>query len=100
MRQDHLMSQPIQLVRFKVPSSSAEPMEVDVAHSGLRMVLVYRDSINLLSEGWKCPGVYFLLGPSDDPDLFRAYVGEVGRSTLIQRVKQHAKKRTGGTVRC
>jgi Restriction Enzyme Adenine Methylase Associated len=87
------MAHPVQLVRFKVPSSAAEPMEIEVAHSGLRMVLVYRDSISLLSDDWKCLGVYFLLGPSDDPDRFEAYVGEVGKSTLVQRVRHHAMKK-------
>jgi hypothetical protein len=37
-------------------------------------------------------GVYFLLGPSeDDPDRFRAYVGEVGKRDLLTRLKEHAK---------
>jgi hypothetical protein len=35
-------------------------------------------------------GVYFLLGPSADPDRFSAYVGEVGRRTLLTRIKEHA----------
>lgn len=65
-------------------------MLVQVAHSGLRMVLVNRESVGLLGEDWRCLGVYFLIGPGDDPDRFRAYVGEVGKSTLVQRVKQHA----------
>ncbi len=79
----------VQLVTFVVPGSSAEPMEVKVAHSGLRMVLVSRESIGLLDESWRVLGIYFLLGGADDPDRYRAYVGEVGRSTLVQRVKQH-----------
>ena len=34
--------------------------------------------------------MYFLLGPFEDgPDLYRAYVGEVGKRTLLQRVKEH-----------
>jgi len=80
----------VHLVTFVVPGSSAEPMEVKVAHSGLRMVLVSRESIGLLDESWRVLGIYFLLGAADDPDRYRAYVGEVGRSTLVQRVKQHA----------
>ena len=70
-----------------------EPVEVKVAHSGLRMMLVNRESIGLLDPSWKVLGVYFLLGASDDPDRYRAYVGEVGKSTLIQRVRQHADKK-------
>jgi hypothetical protein len=80
----------IQLVTFSVPGSSVEPMPVKVAHSGLRMVLVSRESVRLLDESWKVLGIYFLLGASDDPDRYRAYVGEVGKRTLIQRIKQHA----------
>src|SRR3954470_488803 len=93
MRQDQVMPQAPQLVRFTVPSSAAEPMEIEVAYSGLRMVLLYRDSIPLLSTDWQCLGVYILLGPSADPDRFQAYVGEVGKSTLVQRLKQHTKKK-------
>jgi hypothetical protein len=80
----------VHLVTFVVPGSSAEPMEVKVAHSGLRMVLVSRESVGLLDESWRVLGIYFLLGAADDPDRYRAYVGEVGRSTLVQRVRQHA----------
>lgn len=80
----------VQLVTFTVPGSSAEPMQVKVSHSGLRMVLVNRESVGWLDQSWKVLGVYFLLGGADDPDRYRAYVGEVGKSTLVQRVKQHA----------
>lgn len=83
-------SETIQLVTFSVPGSSIEPMPVKVAHSGLRMVLVSRESVGLLDETWKVLGIYFLLGASDDPDRYRAYVGEVGKRTLTQRIKQHA----------
>ena len=84
------LSETIQLVTFSVPGSSVEPMPVKVAHSGLRMVLVSRESVGLLDESWKVLGIYFLLGASDDSDRYRAYVGEVGKRTLIQRIKQHA----------
>ena len=83
----------VHLVTFVVPGSSAEPMEVKVAHSGLRMVLVSRESVGLLDESWRVLGVYFLLGAAGDPDRYRAYVGEVGKSTLVQRVKQHATQK-------
>ena len=83
----------LHLVTFVVPGSSAEPMDVEVAHSGLRMVLVSRESIGLLDESWRVLGIYFLVGAGDDPDRYRAYVGEVGKSTLVQRVKQHAAQK-------
>jgi hypothetical protein len=76
--------------------SAGEPVEVRVAHSGLRMVLVNRESVRLLGEEWKVLGVYFLLGPSPDPpdpDRFRAYVGEVGRRDLLLRLKEHASQK-------
>ncbi len=86
-------SDAVQLVTFSVPGSSVQPMEVKVAHSGLRMVLASRESISLLNGNWKVLGVYFLVGGADDPDRYRAYVGEVGKSTLVGRVKQHAAQK-------
>jgi hypothetical protein len=87
------MTTPVEIVRFYVPSSATEPMDVMVDHSGLRMVLVNRESIKLLDEKWRVRGLYFLLGSADDPDRFKAYVGEVGTSTLIQRLRNHAVKK-------
>lgn len=78
---------------FHVPGSSREPVEVDVRHSGLRMILVTRESIRLLDDSWDVLGVYFLLGPGDDPERFRAYIGQVRGSTLVRRVKDHARKK-------
>ncbi len=86
-------SDAVQPVTFAVPGSSVQPMEVQVAHSGLRMVLASRESIRLLNGNWEVLGVYFLLGAADDPDRYRAYVGEVGKSTLVGRVKQHAAQK-------
>ena len=80
----------VQPVTFYVPSSSTEPVDVRVAHSGLRMALLNRESVGLLDDSWAVLGVYFLLGPSeDDPDRYRAYVGEVGKRTLLLRTKEH-----------
>ncbi len=80
----------VQPVTFYVPPSSAEPVEVRTAHSGLRMVLINRESVGLLDDGWAVLGVYFLLGPcADDPDRYLAYVGEVGKRTLLLRLKEH-----------
>lgn len=85
----------LQPVTLYVPPTAAEPVEVKVAHTGLRMVLVTRDSARLLDDSWKVLGVYFLLGPADDdPDRYRAYVGEVGRRDLLIRLNEHlAQKR-------
>jgi hypothetical protein len=82
-----------QPVTFYVPQTSVEPIEVGVAHSGLRMVLVSRDAVHRLGDDWAVLGVYFLLGPATDPDRYRAYVGEVGRRTLLLRLKEHAKQK-------
>lgn len=87
------MTSSVQPVTFYVPDSAAEPMDVNVQHSGLRMVLVSRESIHLLDESWRVLGIYFLTGPADDPDRYRAYVGEVGRATLVQRARHHAKEK-------
>jgi hypothetical protein len=76
-------------VTLYVPSTSVEPIEVKVLHSGLRMVLVSRESIPYLDASWAVLGVYFLLGASDDPEKYRAYVGEVGKRTLLTRIKEH-----------
>ena len=84
----------LQPVTFYVPTSASEPIELNVTHSGLRMVLVSRDAIGRLGDEWKVLGVYFLLGP--DPassDRFLAYVGEVGRRTLLLRLTEHAAQK-------
>jgi hypothetical protein len=58
------------------------------------MVLVNRDSVGLLDASWRVLGVYFLLGPtSDDADRFRAYVGEVGKRSLLVRAKEHVAEK-------
>ncbi len=80
----------VQPVTFYVPSSATEPLEVRVSHSGLRMMLVNRESVGLLDDSWAVFGVYFLFGPfENDPDRYLAYVGEVGKRTLLLRVKEH-----------
>ena len=81
----------IQPVTLYVASTADEPIDVNVAHSGLRMVLVNRDSIRRLSSEWRVLGVYFLLGP--DPassERYLAYIGEVGRRNLLLRLTEHA----------
>lgn len=84
----------IQPVTFYVPSSAAEPVELGVAHSGLRMALVTRESARLLTDDWRVLGIYFLLGPHpDDADKFCAYVGEVGRRDLLLRISEHAAQK-------
>jgi Restriction Enzyme Adenine Methylase Associated len=84
----------VQPVTFYVPASSAQPMDVRVAHSGLRMVLVPRSGLRLLDDSWDVLGVYFLLGPSDgSPDRYRAYVGEVSKRTLLMRMGEHATEK-------
>src|SRR5262249_11768486 len=85
------MSASVQPVTFYVPTSSAEPVEVRVTHSGLRMMLVNRESVGLLDDSWAVLGVYFLLGPSESPERYRAYVGEVGKRTLLLRIKEHVE---------
>jgi hypothetical protein len=83
----------LQPVTFYVPRTAAEPIELDVVHSGLRMVLVGRESIHMLGDAWNVLGIYFLLGPAADPDRYRAYVGEVGRRTLRMRLREHVARR-------
>ena len=94
------MTGTVQPVTFYVPPSAGEPVEVKVTHSGLRMVLVNRESVRRLGDDWRVLGVYFLLGPvPGDPDRFRAYVGEVGRRNLLMRLVEHAAQRIGGVAR-
>lgn len=88
------VSDNLQPVTLYVPTSANEPIELNVTHSGLRMVLVSRDAIGRLGDEWKVLGVYFLLGP--DPassDRFLAYIGEVGRRTLSLRLTEHAAQK-------
>jgi hypothetical protein len=88
------MTSVVQPVTFYVPASAGEPVEVKVAHSGLRMVLVNRESVRLLGNEWRALGIYFLLGPAEnDPDRFRAYVGEVGRRELLTRLTEHVAQK-------
>lgn len=83
-----------QPVTFYVPDSASQPVEVKVPHSGLKMVLVNRESVRLLTDDWRVLGIYFLLGPAPgDPDRFRAYVGEVGRRDLLTRLVEHAAQK-------
>lgn len=88
------MTANVQPVTFYVPSTAELPIDLNVAHSGLRMVLVNRGAIRRLGDEWKVLGVYFLLGP--DPgssDRFLAYVGEVGRRNLVLRLSEHAAQK-------
>ncbi len=88
------MTAAIQPVTFFIPSTAGEPVEVDVQHSGLRMVLVNREAVGRLGNEWRVLGVYFLLGPSPSkPDRFQAYVGEVGRRDLLTRLVEHVRQK-------
>lgn len=58
------------------------------------MVLVNRGAIRRLGDDWKVLGVYFLLGPDpESSDRFLAYIGEVGRRTLLLRLSEHAAQK-------
>ena len=92
------MEPSVQPVIFYVPSSSTEPVEVKVTHSGLRMVLVNRESVRLLSDQWRVIGVYFLLGPAEDADRYRAYVGETWSRPLLTRIREHVERSRGGAA--
>lgn len=88
------MTDALQPVTFYVPPTTAEPIEIEVKHSGLRMVLVSRESIGLLSGQWAVLGIYILLGPAEgDSSRYQAYVGEVGKRTLLQRIREHAREK-------
>lgn len=87
------MSDLVQPVTFFIPSTAGEPIDIDVVHSGLRMVLVNREAIGQLDSEWKELGIYFLLGPSEDPERFSVYVGEVGRRDLLTRLVEHARQK-------
>lgn len=83
-----------QPVTFYIGQSAGEPVDIDVQHSGLRMVLVNRESVGRLGPEWRVLGVYFLIGPSgSDPERFAAYVGEVGRRDLLTRIVEHARQK-------
>lgn len=88
------MSDVVQPVTFYIPPTAGEPIEIDVQHSGLKMVLVSRESLGRLGDDWRVLGVYFLLGPSESGPLrFAAYVGEVGRRDLLTRLIEHARQK-------
>jgi len=48
----------VQPVTFFIPSTAGEPIDIDVVHSGLRMVLVNREAIGQLDSEWKELGIY------------------------------------------
>ena len=87
------MGSEIHQVIFSVPGTSADPVAIDIKHTGLRMVLLRPEAVDSLASEWKVPGVYFLIGPSRSPDRFRAYVGKVGTGSLVSRLKTHKSKK-------
>jgi len=89
------MGSKVTVVRMLVPGSSQDPIELDVRHSGLRMNLVDRESIQALPDSWKEKGVYFLFGPGKEASSFRVYVGmaAIGTSSVVSRIRQHDKKK-------
>lgn len=85
------MPQALHPVTLLVGGSSADPIEVLVEGYGLRMVVVNKTSLRLLSDDWTVPGVYILLGRPEDPERYTAYVGKAATQGLRQRVSQHVR---------
>src|SRR3954451_14600341 len=79
-------------VTFLVPPSSQAPMEIELRHQLLRMVVVDKASVGSLDAFWSARGVYFLLGHGERPELFTAYVGKAP-SGLAARVANHVRSR-------
>lgn len=55
------------------------------------MVVVNKESLRLLDASWDARAVYLLLGRSEDPAKYTAYVGEATKQGLRQRVSQHVR---------
>src|SRR4051812_5164414 len=79
-------------VTFLVPPSSRAPMEIELRHQVLRMVVVGKESVSYLAPFWSARGVYFLLGHAEPADRFTAYVGKAP-SGLASRIAGHVRSR-------
>jgi hypothetical protein len=79
-------------VTFLVPPSSQAPMEIELRHQVLRMVVVDKASVRYVHQFWSARGVYFLLGHADQPERYTAYVGKAP-SGLAGRVANHVRSR-------
>jgi len=78
-------------VTLLVGESSAEPIRVEIEGYGLKMVVVNKTSLRLLTDEWMVSGVYVLLGRPDEPDRYTAYVGKAATQGLRQRISQHVR---------
>src|SRR4051812_35331680 len=61
---------------FLLPSTSAQPLVVELPHHALRLVVVNNGSVGLLDDSWDAAGVYVLLGHGSRADEYNAYVGK------------------------
>lgn len=79
-------------ITFLVPSSSGEPIEIEMPHQALKMVVAARDAIGLLDESWNARGVYFLFGRGEGDKDYSVYVGKAP-SGLKKRIQHHVRTR-------
>lgn len=86
-----------------MPGAAREPIVFRENSAALRMALVSRESINLLTGEWEVPGIYLLLFPAaQDPMTARerrprVYVGKTGPGGLRSRLQTHAHQKLGWT---
>jgi hypothetical protein len=78
---------------FLVPSSTSEPMVIDLQDQPLRMVVVDKEAVGRLDKEWDAPGLYFLFGEhSEGLPRYTAYAGK-SPAGLRGRIVSHARSR-------
>lgn len=78
---------------FLVPSSTREPMVIELQDQPLRMVVVDKESVSQLDKEWDASGLYFLFGEhSEGLPRYTAYVGK-SPAGLRGRIVNHARSR-------
>lgn len=73
-----------------IPDSRRSPIEIYDHSVSLRMVVVERDAVSLLDNGWDAPGAYVLLDSLADDGTFGVYVGKAPAG-LRKRLVQHVR---------
>ena len=86
-----------------MPGAAREPIIFRENGAALRMALVPRQSINVLSSDWEVPGIYLLLFPATLDEVTelgrrpRVYVGKTGPGGLRSRLQTHAHQKPNWT---
>jgi hypothetical protein len=78
-----------------LPDSGNQPIEIHDHLTALRLCVVEKDSVGLLSEAWDAPGAYVLLSRIEPTGTFGVYVGKAP-SGVRNRLLEHRRQRDFG----